>query len=147
MLSYLVSLSLKLSDWEFDQAVLFATFQKFGIEISSTHWIRDRKRSFLPVRMIVRPIKSCAWCLFSAIHDIPTSLCLYYPRFSKKKSFKITPDTIEWARSFSLGHRVVSPAGSSPRSIRPMCICHSLNLRIRSKHGKTVTAHVESKLN
>ena len=33
------------------------------------------------------------------------------------------------------------------KSIGPMCICCSLSLRKRNKHGKTVTAHVESKVN
>ena len=36
MLSYLVSLNLKWSNWEFDQAVSFATFSNFGMENSST---------------------------------------------------------------------------------------------------------------
>ena len=33
------------------------------------------------------------------------------------------------------------------KSIRLMCICFSLSLRKRNKHGKTVTAHVNSKVN
>ena len=33
------------------------------------------------------------------------------------------------------------------KSIRPMCICRSLSLRKRNKHGKTVTADVASKVN
>ena len=33
------------------------------------------------------------------------------------------------------------------KSIRPMCICRSLSLRKRNKHGKTGTAHVASKVN
>ena len=31
--------------------------------------------------------------------------------------------------------------------IRPRCICHSLSLTKKNKHGKTVTTHVESKVN
>ena len=45
---------------------------------------------------------------------------------------------------------IVSPNGSLPRlteSIRPMCICRYLSLRKRNMHGKTMTAHVESKVN
>ena len=36
MLSYLVTLNLKWSNWEFDQAESFATFSNFGMENSST---------------------------------------------------------------------------------------------------------------
>ena len=32
------------------------------------------------------------------------------------------------------------------KSIRLMCICCSLSLRKRKKHGKTMTAHVKSKV-
>ena len=45
--------------------------------------------------------------------------------------------------------KVDSPDGRSPglKSIRPMRICSSLTSKKGNKRGKTVTAHVESKVN
>ena len=70
------------------------------------------------------------------------------------QSFNMISDKVEWGRWFSLGYRGVSTEGQFARwqfaqttSIRPICICRSFSQRKRNKHGKTVTAHVESKVN
>ena len=100
----------------------------------------------------------CCFCLFARFHFKVIRKSLYSHIFvfvlPSLQSFKMISDKIEWARWFSLGYRVVSPEGQFARwqfaqttSIRLICICRSLSPRKRNKHGKTVTAHVESKVN
>ena len=100
----------------------------------------------------------CCFCLFARFHFKVIGKSLYSHIFvfvlPSLQSFKMISDKIEWVRWFPLGYWVVSLEGQFARwqfaqttSIRPICICRSLSQRKRNKHGKTVTAHVESKLN
>ena len=135
----------------------------FGHEVlyPSVRLTNQKPRTFVSVRQTNQidlfPFV-CCFCLFARFHFKVIRKSLYSHIFvfllPSLQSFKMISDKIEWARWFSLGYRVVSPEGQFARwqfaqttSIRLICICRSLSPRKKNKHGKTVTAHVESKVN
>ena len=60
---------------------------------------------------------------------------------------KIVDDSVLGIGSFRPKGQFARWQFAQTTSTRPICICRSLSLRKRNKHGKTVTAHVESKVN
>ena len=62
------------------------------------------------------------------------------------KNLAISQVTLSGIGSFRPKVNLPNGQFAQTKSIRLMCICRSLNLRKRNKRGKTMTAHVKSKV-